>query len=106
MCRIARDGFSSRRFAILGCTPNGIRGTFCLPQSSLAEIKSEGAMIKLPEKVLRDEAEMRSFYQSVGISPETIELAIVARRNRPATEDKPAASLPKGRKRKGAAARK
>ena len=28
------------------------------------------------DQMLRDEAEMRAFYQSVGIRPETIELAI------------------------------
>jgi hypothetical protein len=42
---------------------------------------------------LRDEAEMRAFYQSVGIRPETTELAIQARRNRPVLEEKkPSAS--------------
>jgi hypothetical protein len=43
-------------------------------------------MTKPPKKMLRDEAEMRAFYSSVGISPEIIELAIVARRNRPTGE--------------------
>jgi hypothetical protein len=66
----------------------------------------EGAMIKLPEKMLRDEDEMRAFYQSVGISPETIELAIIARRSKPAVEGEPPAPLPKGKKRKTAALRK
>ena len=58
-------------------------------------------MIKLPEKLLRDEAEMRAFYLSVGISPETTEAAIRARLQKPAAEE--TAPLPKGRKRKAAA---
>jgi hypothetical protein len=66
----------------------------------------EGAMIKLPDKMLRDEAEMRAFYQSVGISPETIELAIIARRNKPAVGEEPPAPLPNGRKRKASRASK
>jgi hypothetical protein len=37
-------------------------------------------MKRLPEQMLRDEAEMRAFYQSVGIRPEITELAIRARR--------------------------
>ena len=53
-------------------------------------------------KMLRDEAEMRAFYQSVGISPETIECAIIARRNKPAVEEEPTVSLPKGKSRKAA----
>ncbi len=63
-------------------------------------------MIKLPDKMLRDEAEMRAFYQSVGISPETIELAIIARRNKPAVGEEPPAPLPNGRKRKASRASK
>jgi hypothetical protein len=56
-------------------------------------------MIKLPEKLLRDEAEMRAFYLSVGISPETTEAAIRARRAQPvANEANPPA--PKDKKRK------
>ena len=35
-------------------------------------------MKRLPEQMLRDEAEMRAFYQSVGIRPEITELAIRA----------------------------
>jgi hypothetical protein len=62
-------------------------------------------MIKLPEKILRDEAEMRAFYESVGISPEVTELAILARRQKPAAEQA-AAPLPKGRKRKAAGPQK
>jgi hypothetical protein len=62
-------------------------------------------MIKLPEKMLRDEAEMRAFYLSVGISPETTEAAIRARRTQPGAEEaKPPAS--KSKKRKAAAAPK
>jgi hypothetical protein len=79
-----------------------ITGTFWALPSSMA-VGMEGAMIKLPDKMLRDEAEMRAFYQSVGISPETIELAIVARRHKPAVEGEPPAPLPKGRRRKTAA---
>jgi hypothetical protein len=49
--------------------------------------------------VLRDEAEMRAFYKSVGISPETAELAILARRQKPVAEqERP--SAPKGKKRR------
>ena len=40
-------------------------------------------MIKLSDKTLHDEAEMRSFYESVGMSPATIEAAIRVRRARP-----------------------
>jgi hypothetical protein len=50
-------------------------------------------MTRLPEQMLRDEAEMRAFYQSVGISPEITELAIQAIRNKPVQEGKkPSAS--------------
>ncbi len=45
-------------------------------------------MIKLPEQMLRDEAEMRAFYESVGVSKSTTEAAIKARRNNPAQQDK------------------
>jgi hypothetical protein len=45
------------------------------------------AMNRLPEQVLRDEAEMRAFYQSVGISESTIEAAIKVRRNGPIEQD-------------------
>jgi hypothetical protein len=65
----------------------------------------EGAMIKLPEKVLRDEAEMRAFYQSVGISPETTELAIRARLSKPVAEEA-SAPAPRGKKRKTPVAEK
>jgi hypothetical protein len=40
-------------------------------------------MIKLSDKTLHDEAEMRSFYESVGMSSATIEAAIRVRRARP-----------------------
>ena len=62
-------------------------------------------MIKLPEKMLRDEAEMRAFYQSVGISPETTEAAIRARHTKPVAEEGVAPPA-KGRKRKAAATQK
>jgi hypothetical protein len=39
--------------------------------------------MKLPEETLRDEAEMRAFYLSVGMSPCTTEAAIKARRDKP-----------------------
>ena len=40
-------------------------------------------MIKLSEQVLMDEAAMRAFYDSLGISKSTTEAAIKARRNNP-----------------------
>jgi|EndMetStandDraft_8_1072994.scaffolds.fasta_scaffold291017_2 hypothetical protein len=40
-------------------------------------------MTRLPEQVLRDEAEMRAFYLSCGISAQTTELAIRIRRYQP-----------------------
>ena len=66
-------------------------------------------MIKLPEKMLRDEAEMRAFYLSVGISPETTEAAIRARHTTPVTEEAvapPPAKGNKGKKRKVAVTQK
>ena len=45
------------------------------------------AMNRLPEQMLRDEAEMRAFYESVGISESTIEAAIKMRRNKPIEQD-------------------
>ena len=64
-------------------------------------------MIKLPETVLRDEAEMRAFYESCGISKSTTEAAIRARHNRPADEGQqappPLRVSVRGRKRKAAA---
>ena len=63
-------------------------------------------MINLPEKILRDEAEMRAFYLSVGISPETTEAAIRARHSTPVTEEAVAAPPAKGKKRKVAATQK
>jgi hypothetical protein len=44
-------------------------------------------MNKPPEQVLRDEAEMRAFYASCGISPQTIEAAIKARRDQLVREE-------------------
>jgi hypothetical protein len=68
-------------------------------------------MIKLPEKLLRDEDEMRAFYLSVGISPEVTELAILARRQKPAADETSASlpksnALPKRKKRKPAGSEK
>jgi hypothetical protein len=63
-------------------------------------------MIKLPENMLRDEAEMRAFYESVGMSPVTIEMAIKARHKQPVEEAPAAVAKPKlarGPKRKIAA---
>ena len=59
-------------------------------------------LIRLPEKMLRDEAEMRAFYQLCGISKHTTELAILARRIKPVDNPKPP-SQKKGRPRKPAA---
>jgi hypothetical protein len=45
------------------------------------------AMRRLREQILRDETEMRAFYESIGIRLSTIEAAIKVRRNsRPAIE--------------------
>jgi hypothetical protein len=44
------------------------------------------AMNRLPEQILQDEAEMRAFYQSCGISESTIDAAIKVRRNKPTIE--------------------
>ena len=63
-------------------------------------------MIKLPEKLLRDEAEMRAFYLSVGVSPETTEAAIRARHSKPVTEEADAPPPAKGKQRKAAATEK
>ena len=61
-------------------------------------------MIKLPETMLRDEAEMRAFYESVGMSPGTIELALKARRKQPVEEAaEPKPKLVRGPKRKAVA---
>ena len=43
-------------------------------------------MNRLPEQMLRDEAEMRAFFESVGIRKSTTEAAIKVRRNRPTIE--------------------
>ena len=56
-------------------------------------------MIKLSEKVLQDEAAMRAFYRSVGVSAGTTELAIAARRQMPIVP-RDSKAAPKGRKRK------
>jgi hypothetical protein len=62
-------------------------------RSSDRRMAKTRTMTRLPEQMLRDEAEMRAFYQSVGVSPETTELAIQARRNRGVQEKKkPSAS--------------
>ena len=36
-------------------------------------------MLGINQKTFQDEAELRAFYQSVGLSPETIERAIAAK---------------------------
>jgi hypothetical protein len=56
-------------------------------------------MIKLPEQMLRDEAEMRAFYEAVGISKSTTEAAIKARRNIPVEQEKKQSPL-KSKRRK------
>jgi hypothetical protein len=53
--------------------------------------------LKLPKAKLRDEAEMRAFYRSVGVRPETTEAAIKVINKR--TEEKPPSPM-KGRRRK------
>jgi hypothetical protein len=45
------------------------------------------AMDRRSEQMLRDEAEMRAFYQSCGISKSTTEAAIKARLNKPIEQD-------------------
>jgi hypothetical protein len=40
----------------------------------------------LPERLVRDEAEMREFFQRMGLSPEVIERAVRARFNTPPEE--------------------
>lgn len=55
-------------------------------------------LLRLPEITLQDEAAMRAFYQSCGISQQTTEAAIQARRNKP-VEDKET-SAASGRPRK------
>ena len=46
-------------------------------------------LIKPPDMMLRDEAAMRAFYKDCGISPQTTEAAVLARRNKPFDETKP-----------------
>jgi hypothetical protein len=55
-------------------------------------------MIKLSDKTVHDEAEMRSFYESVDMSPATIEAAIRVRRARPVGS---AGVMPKPSQRRG-----
>jgi hypothetical protein len=45
------------------------------------------AMKRLPEQMLRDEEEMRAFYESCGISKSTTEAAIKVRRQGPIEQD-------------------
>jgi hypothetical protein len=47
-------------------------------------------MTRLPEQALRDEAEMRAFYQGLGMSAQTTELAIRTRRNQPVQDERKA----------------
>ncbi len=44
-------------------------------------------MIKLPELSLNDEAEMRAFYETCGVSKRTTEAAIKERRNGPVQQE-------------------
>jgi hypothetical protein len=55
--------------------------------SSEAGNRMKRAMNRLPEQALRDDAEVRAFYQSLGISESTSEAAIAVRRNRPVEQD-------------------
>jgi hypothetical protein len=57
-------------------------------------------LTKPPEVTLRDEAAMRAFYAGCGISPETTEAAILARRNKSFEETKPSIFKGKSRKRR------
>jgi hypothetical protein len=41
----------------------------------------------ITEKLLRDERELRAFYESVGLSPAVIERAIAAKFSPPASEE-------------------
>jgi hypothetical protein len=41
----------------------------------------------ITEKLLRDERELRAFYESVGLSPAIIERAIAAKFQQPASEN-------------------
>jgi hypothetical protein len=43
-------------------------------------------MLGINQKTFQDEAELRAFYQSVGLSPETIERAIAAKFKPPVPE--------------------
>ena len=58
-------------------------------------------LLKPPDVTLRDEAAMRAFYESCGVSPQTTEAAILARRNKLFEDTKP--SIFKGKRRKRAA---
>ena len=58
------------------------------------------SLFKPPDVMLRDEAAMRAFYESCGISPQTTEAAILARRAKPFDETKPSVFKGKRRKRK------
>ena len=60
-------------------------------------------MIKLPERKLMDEAEMRDFYESLGISKAITERAIKVRRNMPVEQDKTKSPPLKGKNRKAVA---
>jgi hypothetical protein len=44
-------------------------------------------MTRLPEQALRDEADMRAFYLSCGMSAQTTELAIRMRRYQPVQDE-------------------
>ena len=55
-------------------------------------------LIKLPEMALRDEADMRAFYESCGMRKHTIDAAINAIRNRPVVAQKMKPPAFKGRR--------
>ena len=72
--------------------------------AAAADTRAWGTMrrylIKPPDVMLRDEAEMREFYESCGISPATTEAAILARRNKPFDDTAPSVFKDKSRKKR------
>jgi hypothetical protein len=54
----------------------------------------------LPPEMLRDEAQMRAFYASCGISERVIQAAIDARRKNPVAEEKAKKSAAQSRRKR------
>lgn len=73
---------------IIELARRGERSPTKLRDRLLAEANGLRPIMRLREQMLRDEAEMRAFYQRLGIRPETTELAIQALRDRPVQEQK------------------